>query len=108
MTDRAPEMTAEEFDLYINEDDGAIYRHYPPGHPICSPTFDPEGVDIEQSETEIIEVVDALKAKIRAAELAAIERCLEIIENYYPTGSYQSVKGGISAQIRALLPGEGE
>ena len=58
------EATTETFDLYIDENDGMIYRHFPPEHPTSSPVFDPDGVDIEQSETELIGVFDAMKSEI--------------------------------------------
>ena len=54
----------EEFDLYIGENDGMIYRHFPPGHPVCSPVFDQNGLDLEQTETDLMAIFETMKAEI--------------------------------------------
>ena len=54
-----------EFDLYIDENDGMIYRHFPPEDPRCSSVFDPDGIDIEQDETDLMEIFIAMRAEIR-------------------------------------------
>jgi len=97
--------TTEEFDLFIGENDGMIYRHFPPEHPTCSPVFDPDGVDLEQDETELMAIFESMKAEntqLRLAVLAERERCRLIVLRYMPP----AVFGGFSAQLQKSIAEE--
>ena len=96
---------AKEFDIYIDENDGMIYRHFPPEHPTCSSVFDPDGVNLEQSETELIEIFGAMKSeneRLREA-LEELIRWCKTYMNYHakkytesglapPTGLWPAIR----------------
>ena len=74
---------SEKFDLYIDENDGMIYRHFPPEHSKCSPVFDSEGINLEQSETELIEIFEVMKVEIERLRLAltfALRHCSVFVD----------------------------
>jgi len=68
-----------EVDLYIGED-GLIYRHFPPEDPKCSPVFDPDGVDIEQDECDLMEIFQSLSAE--NTRLRAIRDAAQALDNW--------------------------